>query len=92
VEWRDGVRFPNGDAMTADDFRYTFFERLKSPDKIDTKNLGRIVSDIAGHSPSFPDFVPLNPGYGRISGRLYQIRNAAHDHVKPDGGDDGSEQ
>lgn len=30
VELRDGVRFHNGDAMTADDFRYTFFERLKS--------------------------------------------------------------
>lgn len=52
VELRDGVRFHNGDAMTADDFRYTFFERLKSPDKIDTKNSWRSVSDIVVSSPT----------------------------------------
>jgi len=27
VQLRDGVRFHNGDAITADDFRNTFFER-----------------------------------------------------------------
>src|SRR5579871_1559255 len=52
VELRDGVRFHNGDAMTADDFRYTFFERLKSPDKIDTKNSWRTVTDIEILSPA----------------------------------------
>ncbi len=48
VELRDDVKFHNGDKMTADDFRYTFFERMQLPDKIDTKNSWRKVSDIAG--------------------------------------------
>jgi peptide/nickel transport system substrate-binding protein len=52
VELRDGVRFHNGDAMTADDFRYTFFERLKLPDKIDTKNSWRNVTGIDVLSPT----------------------------------------
>lgn len=51
VELRDGVRFHNGDAMTTDDFRYTFFERLKGPGKIDTKNSWRNVTDIEVLSP-----------------------------------------
>lgn len=52
VELRDGVRFHNGDAMTAEDFRYTFFERLKLPDKIDTKNSWRNVTGIDVPSPT----------------------------------------
>jgi peptide/nickel transport system substrate-binding protein len=51
VELRDGVRFHNGDAMTADDFRFTFYERLKSADRIDTKNSWRNVADIEVLSP-----------------------------------------
>src|SRR5271163_2168849 len=30
VELRDDVTFHNGDKMTTEDFRYTFFERIKS--------------------------------------------------------------
>ena len=30
VELRDDVFFHNGDKMTAEDFRYTFFERIKA--------------------------------------------------------------
>jgi peptide/nickel transport system substrate-binding protein len=52
VELRDDVKFHNGDKMTADDFRYTFFERLQLPDKIDTKNSWRKVSDIEVLSPT----------------------------------------
>src|SRR5271165_3168229 len=52
VELHDGVKFHNGDPMTADDFRFTFFERLQGPDKIDTKNSWRKVSDIEVQSPT----------------------------------------
>ena len=52
VELRDGVKFHNGDPLTADDFRFTFFERLQGPDKIDTKNSWRKVSDIEVQSPT----------------------------------------
>jgi peptide/nickel transport system substrate-binding protein len=52
VELRDDVTFHNGDKMTADDFRYTFFERLKSPEKLDIKNSWRKVSDIEVQSPT----------------------------------------
>src|SRR5262245_29930472 len=36
IELRDDVVFHNGDKLTTEDFRYTFFERLKSPLKLDT--------------------------------------------------------
>src|SRR5262245_60904046 len=36
VELRDDVSFQNGDKMTAEDFRYTFFERIKAGHKVDT--------------------------------------------------------
>jgi peptide/nickel transport system substrate-binding protein len=52
VELRDGVRFHNGDPMTADDFRFTFFERLRLPDRIDTKNSWRNVTGIDVLSPT----------------------------------------
>jgi peptide/nickel transport system substrate-binding protein len=52
IELRDDVTFHNGDKMTADDFRYTFFERLKSPEKLDIKNSWRKVSDIEVQSPT----------------------------------------
>ncbi|MBI3436256.1 MAG: ABC transporter substrate-binding protein [Proteobacteria bacterium] len=52
VELRDDVTFHNGDKMTAEDFRYTFFERLQSPLKLDIKNSWRKVSDIEIHSPT----------------------------------------
>lgn len=52
VELRDDVVFHNGDRMTAEDFRFTFFERIKSGDKVDTANSWRKVEDIEVHSPT----------------------------------------
>jgi peptide/nickel transport system substrate-binding protein len=52
VELRDDVTFHNGDKMTAEDFRYTFFERLQQQAPLDTKNSWRKVSDIEVASPT----------------------------------------
>jgi peptide/nickel transport system substrate-binding protein len=52
VELRDDVTFHNGDKMTADDFRYTFFERIKAGHKVDTANSWRKVTDIEVQSPT----------------------------------------
>jgi peptide/nickel transport system substrate-binding protein len=46
AELRDDVTFHNGDKMTAEDFRYTFFERIKSGTKLDTANSWKKVTDI----------------------------------------------
>ena len=43
VELRDDVMFHNGDKMTTEDFRYTFFERIKAGHKLDTANSWRKV-------------------------------------------------
>jgi peptide/nickel transport system substrate-binding protein len=52
VELRDDVTFHNGDKMTTEDFRYTFFERPKSGTKLDTANSWRKVQDIVIASPT----------------------------------------
>jgi len=52
VELRDDVVFHNGDKMTSEDFRYTFFERIKSGAAIDTANSWRKVEDIVIESPT----------------------------------------
>jgi peptide/nickel transport system substrate-binding protein len=52
VELRDDITFHNGDRMTMEDFRYTFFERIKSGLKLDTANSWRKVEDIAIESPT----------------------------------------
>jgi dipeptide transport system substrate-binding protein len=52
VELRDDVLFHNGDKMTAEDFRYTFFERIKAGHKVDTANSWRKVVDIEVQSPT----------------------------------------
>lgn len=52
VELRDDVKFHNGDQMSAEDFRYTFFERIKSGTKLDTANSWQKVQDIAIQSPT----------------------------------------
>jgi peptide/nickel transport system substrate-binding protein len=52
VDLRDDVIFHNGDKMTAEDFRYTFFERIKAGHKIDTANSWRNVADIDVQSPT----------------------------------------
>jgi peptide/nickel transport system substrate-binding protein len=50
VELRDDVTFHNGDKMTTEDFRYTFFERIKSGIKLDTANSWKKVEDIVVES------------------------------------------
>ena len=52
VELRDDVVFHNGDKMTADDFRYTFLERIKAGHTVDTKNSWGKVTDIEVQSPT----------------------------------------
>jgi peptide/nickel transport system substrate-binding protein len=52
VELRGDVTFHNGDKMTAEDFRYTFFERIKAGHAVDTKNSWRKVTDIEISSPT----------------------------------------
>ena len=54
---RDDVFFHDGSKMTADDFRYTFFERPRAPvpeggRKLDTSFLWRRVKDIEVASPT----------------------------------------
>src|SRR2546429_9664058 len=52
VDLRDDVVFHNGDKMTAEDFKYTFFERIKAGHKVDTVNSWRKVTDIETPSPT----------------------------------------
>ncbi len=52
VELRDDVTFHNGDKMTAEDFRYTFLERIRSGVKLDTANSWKRVADIVVESPT----------------------------------------
>lgn len=57
LELRDGAVFHNGDPVTAEDFRYTFFERLKAPvppggQKLDASFIWRKVRDIEIVSPT----------------------------------------
>ena len=52
VGLRDDVTFHNGDKMTTADFRYTFFERVKSGAKLDIANSMRKVQDIVIESPT----------------------------------------
>jgi peptide/nickel transport system substrate-binding protein len=52
VELRDDVTFHNGDKMTAEDFRYTFLERIKAGVKLDTANSWKKVDDIVIESPA----------------------------------------
>src|SRR6516164_10935230 len=52
VELRDDVVFHNGDKMSADDFRYTFLDRIKSGVKLDTANSWKKVEDIVIESPT----------------------------------------
>jgi peptide/nickel transport system substrate-binding protein len=52
VELRDDVVFHNGDRMTADDFRFTFFQRIKTTPGLDIANSWRKVQDIEVLSPT----------------------------------------
>ena len=52
VELRDDVLFHNGDKMTTDDFKFTFFDRIKSTPGLDIANSWRKVKDIEVLSPT----------------------------------------
>jgi peptide/nickel transport system substrate-binding protein len=52
VELRDDVQFHNGDRMTADDFKFTFFDRIKTTPGLDIANSWRKVQDIEVLSPT----------------------------------------
>ena len=52
IELRDDIVFHNGDKLTTEDFRYTFFERIKSGLKLDTANSWRKVQEIEIYSPT----------------------------------------
>ena len=52
VELREGVTFHDGSPMTADDFRYTFFDRTRPGQGLDIANSWRKVSDIEVISPT----------------------------------------
>jgi len=52
IELRDDIVFHNGDKLTTEDFRYTFFERPKSPLKLDTANSWQKVQEIEIQSPT----------------------------------------
>ena len=52
LEFRDDVTFHNGDKLTSEDFRYTFFERPKKVEKLDIANFWRNVVDIETPSPT----------------------------------------
>ena len=54
VELRDDILWQNGDKLTAEDFRYTFFERVhKHPElKLDIGRSWREIKDIEVSSPS----------------------------------------
>jgi len=66
VELRDDAVFHNGDSVTTEDFRYTFFERVKSGSRLDTANSWKKVQEIEIHSPTkatmrFSDATPTAP-------------------------------
>lgn len=52
IELRDDVVFHDGSKMTTEDFRYTFFDRVKGAAKLDIQNSWRHVSDIEILSPT----------------------------------------
>ncbi len=51
LQFRDDVSFHNGDRMTAEDFRFTFFERPHA-EKLDITGIWRRVADIEVVSPT----------------------------------------
>jgi peptide/nickel transport system substrate-binding protein len=52
VELRDDVTFHDGSRMTTEDFKYTFFDRIKSTPGLDIANSWRKVQDIEIQSPT----------------------------------------
>jgi peptide/nickel transport system substrate-binding protein len=67
LDFRDDVSFHDGSKMTSEDFRYTFFERVKAGHKIDLAALWGRVTDVETPTPTravmhfsdpFPTAVP----------------------------------
>lgn len=52
VELRDDVTFHNGDKMTMEDFKFTFLDRIKAGEKLDTANSWKKVTAIEIESPT----------------------------------------
>ncbi len=52
LDFRDDVTFHDGSRMTAEDFRWTFFERIKAGHKVDIAQSMRKVTDIEVISPT----------------------------------------
>jgi peptide/nickel transport system substrate-binding protein len=51
LTFRDDVMFHNGDRLTAEDFRFSFFERQKADAKLPTAGIWRAIEDIEIPSP-----------------------------------------
>jgi dipeptide transport system substrate-binding protein len=88
VELRSDVTFHNGDKMTAQDFRYTFFERIKAGHKLDTANSWRKVTDIEVTSPTkavmkFNSPAPTAPQWLAFLGS-YMVPKAYMEKIGPD--------
>ena len=52
LTFRDDVVFHNGDRLTAEDFRFSFFERQHADPKLPTAGIWRKISDIEVQSPT----------------------------------------
>ena len=52
LDFRDDVTFHDGSKMTAADFKYSFFDRVKAGHKIDVANIWGFVTDVDMPSPT----------------------------------------
>ena len=52
LDFRDDVNFHDGSKMTAADFKYSFFDRVKAGHKIDVAQIWGFVTDIDVTSPT----------------------------------------
>lgn len=88
IELRDDVVFHDGAKMTAEDFRYTFLERVKAGHKLDIANSWRHVADIEIQSPTkavmkFSSPAPTAPQWMAFLGS-YVVPKAYMEKVGPD--------
>ena len=52
LDFRDDVKFHDGTKMTAEDFKYSFFDRVKAGHKIDVANIWGFVTGVDVPSPT----------------------------------------
>lgn len=52
LDFRNDVKFHDGSKMTAEDFKYSFFDRIKAGHKIDVANIWGFVTDVDVPSPT----------------------------------------